>query len=155
MKKVYILLSLLLIGCTQPMILTTQDLNELDLRVIDCNREEYKTGEYSPLAEYHVCTYQRENTQIVVEIKRYTDPHELNGSYQYSSLHLRGFEGLISEDEYGDMSRFYVNNESDIYYYHLWIAEDNSLIHVTSKGKIDAIDYVPEIGQRIMQILKN
>ena len=99
------------------------------------------------------------NTSVVLELKRYTNLEDLNGSYQYGSSHLFSAKGLISEDEYGDMSRFRVNseedyggqyNEADIYYYHLWIVQDLFLIHITSSGSEEAGKVIERMGQQIL-----
>jgi hypothetical protein len=100
------------------------------------------------------------DTGVVIELKKYTNSGDLNGSYQYESLHLRSIEGLISENDYGDQSRFYVNNENDygaeyndpnMYYYALYISKNEYLIYVTSKGtSVEAKEYVAKIGRRIL-----
>ena len=174
--KLAIILAILLIligGCsivqdsisgTQELVLNEQDLQQLWMTSngTDCQTEEYQTNEYSPLAQYSICYYtinSLNDTQIILELKKYTNFEDLNGSYQYSSLHLRSVEGLISENDYGDQSRFSVNNENDymghlnkpgVYYYHLWICKDKYLIHITSKGSEEAKDYIVKIGQQIL-----
>lgn len=124
-----------------------------------CRTEDYETGPSSSLAQYSFCNYSLGDTEVIIELKRFTNPEDLNGSYQYDSSHLYSAEGLISEDDYGDMSRFRVNNENDymghlnppgVYYYHLWITKDLYLIHVTSKGTVEAEDSIAEIGQAIL-----
>lgn len=135
-------------------------LDELDLDYLglidagqDCSIQNYETSNTSPLAQYNYCNYtfiEINDSWVVVELSKFTNKHDLNGSYQYSSLHLRGLQGLISEDSYGDMSRFYVNNEYTIYYYHLWIVKDNYLIHITSKGSEDAKSHIESIGKRFI-----
>lgn len=144
------------ISGTQALVLNEQDLQQLGMAVYgtDCQTEEYQTNAYSPLAQYSFCTYainSLNNTQVVLELQKFTNLEDLNGTYQYSSLHLRGFQGLISEDDYGDLSRFYVNNESAVYYYHLWICKNEYLIHITSKGSKEAEEYIAKIGRGILR----
>ena len=169
---ILIILFILLIGCTrvqEPTINTTQKLilNEQDLQQIgmrsngtDCKTEEYETSEFSPLAQYSTCFYTINNhTEIIIELKKFTNFEDLNGSYQYDSSHLFSVQGLISENAYGDFSRFRVSNENDyggqyndpnIYYYHLWIVKDKYLIHITSKGKEEAKEYIAKTGRLIL-----
>jgi hypothetical protein len=61
------------------------------------------------------------------------------------------------------MSRFRVNNENDyggqfnppgVYFYHLWIAKDLHLIHVTSKGVEQDKTYIEKTGQKILEKLE-
>lgn len=117
----------------------------------NCQTEEYETN--SPLSQYSICNYivdRLNDTQIVLELKKFTNSEDLMGTFQYESLHLRGFQGLISEDDYGDFSRFYVSNESTIYYYHLWIIKNEYLIHITSKGSKEAGSYIEKTGRLIL-----
>ena len=143
------------ISGTKELVLNEQDLLQLEITSAgnECQTEEYQTDEYSPLAQYTFCTYainSLNDTQVVIELKKFTNLEDRNGTYQYESLHLRGFQGLISENDYGDLSRFYVNNESTVYYYHLWIGKNEYLIHITSKGTKEAGEYIAKIGQRIL-----
>ena len=143
------------ISGTKELVLNEQDLLQLEITSAgnECQTEEYQTDEYSPLAQYTFCTYainSLNDTQVVIELKKFTNLEDRNGTYQYESLHLRGFQGLISENDYGDLSRFYVNNESTVYYYHLWIGKDEYLIHVTSKGNNEAGEYIAKIGHQIL-----
>ncbi|HIH04835.1 TPA: hypothetical protein HA281_02810 [Candidatus Woesearchaeota archaeon] len=143
------------ISGTQELVLNEQDLQQLGMTSdgTDCQTEEYQTNGYSPLAQYSFCNYtinSLNDTQVVLELQKFTNVEDRNGTYQYSSLHLRGFEGLISENDYGDLSRLYVNNESTVYYYHLWIGKDEYLIHITSKGTKEAGEYIAKIGRRIL-----
>ncbi|MBI4144620.1 hypothetical protein HY493_00245 [Candidatus Woesearchaeota archaeon] len=140
------------ISGTPELVLDGQDLQQIGIAGT-CRTEEYQTDEHSPLAQYSFCNYSINSltdTEVVLELKKFTDFEDLNGTYQYESLHLRGFQGLISEDGYGDLSRFYVNNESTVYYYHLWIVKNEYLIHITSKGSEDAGEYIEDIGRRIL-----
>lgn len=150
------------ISKNQDLILNTRDLEQLGMTGDDCKTEEYPTNEYSPLAQYSFCNYtisSLNDTEVVMELKKFTNAHDRNGSYQYESLHLSSSEGLISENEFGDMSRFRVSNENDyggqfngpnVTYYHLYIGKDEYLIHITSKGSKGAGEYIGKIGQRIM-----
>jgi hypothetical protein len=99
------------------------------------------------------------DTQVIIELQKFANYEALDGSYQYSSQHLYSIEGLISENVYGDQSRFRVNNVNDyggqynvpgVYYYHLWICKDLYLIHITSKGSEGAREYIANIGQQIL-----
>ena len=135
--------------------MTSDHLNQLGMTTngTACQTEEYPTDEHSPLAQYGICSYiiDRLNyTEVVIQLSKFTNLADRNGTYQYESLHLRGFEGIISENDYGDLSRFYVNNESTVYYYHLWISKNEYLIHITSKGTKEAQEYIAEIGSRIL-----
>jgi len=143
------------ISGTQGLVLNEKDLQQLGITSdgTDCQTEDYPTNEFSPLAQYSICNYainSLNDTQVVLELQKFTNFEDLNGTYQYSSLHLRGFQGLLSENEYGDMSRFYINNESTVYYYHLWICKNEYLIHTTSKGSKEAGEYIEKIGRRIL-----
>ncbi|MFH1364881.1 MAG: hypothetical protein ABIH52_04500 [Candidatus Aenigmatarchaeota archaeon] len=181
MRKEFLLFGLLSIiivisGCTQskttPTISGTQELvlNEQDLQQlgmtsdgIDCyTEEEYTNIVDSSPGQYTFCNFTIKNlndTEVVIELKKFTNIEALNGTYQYDSSHLYSIEGLIGENEYGDMSRFRVNNEHDyggqynepgIYYYHLWITKDLYLIHITSKGIMEAEEYISKIGRQIL-----
>ena len=152
------------ISGTQELVLNEQDLQQLGMTSdgTDCLTEEYTTNEYSPLAQYSFCNYNinsLNDTQVVLELKKFTNFEDLNGKYQYDSQHLFSIEGLISENDYGDQSRFRVNHENDymghlnepgVYYYHLWICKNEYLIHITSKGTMEAEDYIARIGRQIL-----
>lgn len=139
------------------------DLENLDISLGEdgCRTEIYETNR-SSLAQDTFCSYKIDElngTDIIIEIKKFTNLKDLNGSYQYSSSHLQSSKGIISENEFGDQSIFRVNheddymgnlNEEDVYYYHLWIAKDFYLIHVTSGGSEDAKEYISEIGKTIL-----
>jgi len=128
------------------LVLSEQDLASLRLTLAqDCAFVHYQTNNQA-LAAYGLCNYTLGSTEVIVELKELTTIEDLNGSYHYESLHLRGREGLISEDTLGDMSRFYVNNESTVYY-HLWTSKDTVLIHVAFKGSKDAKG-ITKIGHR-------
>ncbi|MGV8141052.1 MAG: hypothetical protein ACP5NW_01270, partial [Candidatus Woesearchaeota archaeon] len=132
----------------QELLLTEQDLAQLGMTSggydelhqlgwidngTDCKIEEFQTGENSPTTQTGICSYIIESlndTEIIIQYTEYTNLNDLNGSYQYSSLHLRGAKGLLSENAFGDQSRFYVNNEDDygaennppgVYYYSLYM----------------------------------
>ena len=144
-------------------------LNEQDLQVLEitnngtyCRSEEYNTSEFSPLAQYSICSYtinSLNDTQVILELKKYTNFVDLNGTYQYESLHLRSVEGLISQNDYGDQSRFYINNVNDyggnltdasISYYALYITKDGYIIYISSKGSKEAGEYIAKIGRQIL-----
>jgi hypothetical protein len=100
------------------------------------------------------------DTSIIIELQKFADYEALNGTYQYDSLHYYSIQGLISENTFGDQSRFRLNNENDyggqfnppgVYFYHLWITKDLYLIHVTSSGTSqEAEGYVANIGRQIL-----
>ena len=152
------------ISGTHDLVLNEQDLQQLGVinDGIDCNTEEYETNEYSTLAQYTFCNFTINNlndTEVVLQLQKFANYQAINGTYQYDSSHLYSVEGLISENTFGDQSRFRVNNENDyggqlnepgIYYYHLWICKDLYLIHVTSKGSEEAEEYIAKIGQQIL-----
>ena len=152
------------ISGTQDIVLSEQDIQQLGMTSagIDCNTEEYETNEYSPLAQYSMCKYNissLNDTEVVIELKKFTNLEDLNGTYQYDSLHLYSIEGIISENEFGDQSRFRVNNENDymghlndpnVYVYHLWITKNEFLVHITSSGTVEVEHSIEGIGQRIM-----
>lgn len=111
---------------------------------------------------YSICTYNvssLNNTDVVVQIKRFADYASLNGSYQYDSSHYFSSTGLISTDELGDQSTFRRStdddyggeqNPDDVHYYHLWVTKDLYLVHVTSSGSEDAKNVVTAIAERIL-----
>lgn len=116
----------------------------------------------SSMGQYSICGYlisSLNDTEVIIEFQKFADYEALNGSYQYGSSHLYSVEGLISENDYGDQSRFRVNNENDyggqynspgVYFYHLWFTKDLYLIHITSKGSKDAKEYIESTGQQIL-----
>jgi len=181
--KVIILaiLMILITGCskntisgTKDLILNKQDLsqlgltashNETELQFFGMNGTNCQTDESytnivdSSQGQYSICIYTLNNTEIIIELQKFANLEALDGSYQYSSLHLYSIQGLISENTYGDQSRFRVNNVNDyggeyndpnIYYYHLWITKDLYLIHITSSGSSDVKEYIPRIGLQIL-----
>lgn len=148
---------------TTELLLTEQDLQQLGMtnNGTDCLTEEYPTDAYSPLAQYSFCNYiiNSLNTEVVLELKKFTNFNDLNGSYQYDSSHLYSVQGLMSENDFGDQSRFRVSNEHDygsqfndpnVFYYHLWISKNEYLIHITSKGSKEAKEYIAKMGQLIL-----
>jgi hypothetical protein len=166
------------ISGTQELVLNEQDLQELGIKK-DLNEQDLlqlglssgdncrTDGEYSnivdsTLGQYTICAYlipSLNNTQVIIEWQKFADYEALNGSYQYDTSHLYSVQGLISENDYGDMSRFRVNNENDyggefnppgIYFYHLWFTKDLYLIHITSSGSKDAEEYIATIGRLIL-----
>lgn len=148
----------------QELVLNEQDLQQLGMsNGTNClTDEEYTNIVDSSQGQYVICVYtlpSLNDTQIIIELQKFANLEALNGTYQYSSLHLYSIEGLISENVYGDQSRFRVNNEHDyggqynepnVYYYHLWICKDLYIIHITSKGSMEAEEYIAKIGQRIL-----
>ncbi|MBN2454551.1 hypothetical protein JXB11_03315 [Candidatus Woesearchaeota archaeon] len=147
----------------------TSNLNEQDLEQLgitggtNCWTDEaYSNIVDSSLGQYTVCAYlipALNDTQVIIQLQKFADYEALNGSYQYDSSHLYGAKGLISENAFGDQSRFRVNNGDDygaefnppgVYYYHLWIAKDLYLIHITSSGTEEAEGQIAEIGKQIL-----
>jgi hypothetical protein len=168
---------LLFIGCSsinevktsdivsvQQLVLTGKDIKQLGLSSGGaCSLDEnYSNIIDSSAGQYSFCNYtinSINHTEIAVILQKFADYEALNGSYQYDSLHLYSVEGIISENTFGDQSRFRVNNEHDyggefnppgVYFYHLWIANDLFLIHITSGGSKEAKQYVTDIGGLIL-----
>jgi len=153
------------ISGTQELALNEQDLQQLGMTSngTACQtEEEYTNIVDSSLGQYSFCNYiinSLNDTEVIIELQKFANYEALNGSYQYESQHLFSVQGLISENDYGDQSRFRVNNENDyggqynepnIYYYHLWICKNEYLIHITSKGSREAEEYIPNIGRLIL-----
>jgi hypothetical protein len=148
---------------TQELLLNAQDLQQLGMTSnTDCQTEE-QTSIYSSQVQYSICNYtinSLNDTWVVLELKKFTNLEDRNGTYQYESSHLFSVQGLMSENDYGDQSRFRVNNVNDyggqynepgVYYYHLWICKNEYLIHITSKGRSkEAVDYIAKIGRQIL-----
>ncbi len=134
----------------------------MEISGLSCRTEDYETGARASLAQYSFCNFtitSLNGTEVILEVKKYTNMEDRTGAYQYESSHLFGQEGLISENEYGDLSRFRVSSEDDymghlnnpgVYYYHLWICKDLYLIHVTSSGTVEAEDEVASVGEHIL-----
>lgn len=163
----YAILALVLIAAcsvqgpatTDDLILNEQDVSALGLSVDHCLTEPFQTGDNVPVTETSFCNYTKEDSAITIILTRYSNTEDLNGAYQYDSSHYYSADGLISEDTYGDQSRFRVNSENDyggelndpnVHYYHLWITKDLYLIHITSKGVESDKVVVADIGERIL-----
>ncbi|MFH1236799.1 MAG: hypothetical protein V1648_00125 [Candidatus Aenigmatarchaeota archaeon] len=152
------------ISGTLDLTLNAQDLQHLGMTEHECRTEDnYGNIVDSSPGQYTFCNYttsELNDTEIIVELQKFENIEALNGTYQYSSLHLFSIQGLISENAYGDQSRFRVNNVNDyggefnepgVYYYHLWITKNEYLIHIISGGRNqEAGDYVTRIGQQIL-----
>jgi hypothetical protein len=185
MKRLIILLGLMTVivisGCvgqnltpttkvsgTQELLLNAQDLQQLGMTSAmsyngtDCQTEE-QTSIYSSTVQYSICNYtinSLNDTWVVVELNKFANYEELNGTFEYESQHLFSVQGIISVNDYGDQSLFRVNNVNDymgqlnnpnVYNYHLWICKDLFLIHITSRGSSkDAKEYIPKIGRQIL-----
>ena len=144
----------------------TEDINEQDIQLFEITEgncrtdEEYVNIVDSSQGQYSICVYYILNdTQVIIELQKFANLEALNGAYQYDSSHYYSIEGIISENTFGDQSRFRVNNEQDyggefndpdVYFYHLWITKDKYLIHITSKGSKEAEEYIAKIGWRIL-----
>jgi len=154
-----------IISGTQELILNEQDLQLLGMSVgTDCQTDNaYSNIVDSSTGQYTFCNYtinSLKDTEVIIQLQRFMDKEALEGSYQYDSSHLYSIEGIISEDVYGDKSRFRMNNKNDymgelnepgVYNYHLWICKGLYLIHVTSGGRNKEVgDYIPKIGQKIL-----
>lgn len=153
----------------QELALNEQDLQQLGMTQVwnetDCQTQEYTTMNMHQ-AQYSICNYtinSLNDTWVVIELEKFINREDLNDTYQYESSHLFSVQGLISENDYGDQSRFRVNNVNDyggqynepnVYYYHLWICKNEYLIHITSKGSKEAGEYITKIGQRILSKFK-
>lgn len=142
-------------------------INEIDLKEIgvhpvsECKTENYKDKQ-SSLKEYSFCNYtvnQLNNTWIFIELKKFSNKKDLYSFYEYDSQHLFAIDGILSENRYGDKSRFRINSENDygaefsnpnIFYYHLWICKDDYLIHITSKGSDQASIYIEKIAEFVL-----
>ena len=153
------------ISGTQELVLNEQDLQQLGMsNGTNCRTEEgYSNIVDSSLGQYSICIYNinsLNDTQVIIELQKFANLGALNGSYQYNSVHLRSIEGLISQNDYGDQSRFYLNNVNDyggqyndpnVYYYTLYTCKNEYLIHITSKGRSkEALDYIAKIGRQIL-----
>ena len=149
----------------------TSDLNEQDLQQMgitgngtNCQTDKNYTNIVdSSQGQYSICIYNigsLSDTEVIIELQKFANYEALNGAYQYDSQHLYSIQGLISENDFGDQSRFRVNNVNDyggqyndpnMYYYHLWICKDLYLIHITSSGRSkEAVDYIAKIGRQIL-----
>lgn len=148
----------------QELLLSQQDLSELGMTTngTDCIIEEFQTSEFSPLGVYGTCFYTitKDNTEVVIEYKKFSNKDDLNGAYQYESSHYRSVEGILEQDTYGDQSKFYVNNENDygaefnppgVYFYTLYFTKDEFMVHVTTKGKKEETkEDIANIGRVIL-----
>lgn len=144
--------------------LNKTDLEQLGITENNCRTDyEYSNIIDSSLGQYSICSYiisSLNDTKVIIELQKFANYEALNGTYQYNSMHLFGTKGLISENDFGDQSRFRVNSEDDygaefnepgMYYYHLWICKDLYLIHITSSGRSkEAKDYIARIGRQIL-----
>lgn len=163
---------------TQQLLLTEQEVEQLglsneinadDLEVLglangtNCHTEEgYSNVVDSTMGQYSICAYNvpaLNDTQIIIQLTRYENTEARNGSYMYESSHYYSAQGLISENDYGELSRFRMSNENDYggeynvpgeYYYHLWICKELYLIHITSGKSLEAKGYIEDIAQVIL-----
>jgi hypothetical protein len=154
------------IAGNRELMLNSQDLAQLGMAGAksydgnDCQTEQ-QTSIYSSEVQYSVCNYTIAglDASLIVELKKFSIQEDLDGTYQYESSHLFSAQGLISEDTFGDKSRFRVSNENDyggqynqpgVYYYHLWIVKGHFLIHITSGGANETGEYVADTGLQIL-----
>jgi hypothetical protein len=139
-----------------------QELQQLGIAKQEECRTEEQTSIYSSMVQYGFCNYTIDglnNTGVIIELKKFTNHDDLNGTYQYESSHLFGAKGLIGENDYGDQSRFRVNSDDDygaqynppgIYFYHLWFTRGLYLVHITSGGSVGARDYIERAGRLML-----
>lgn len=151
------------ISGTQDLVLNEQDLQQLGMTSnwAECQTDEQTSFDLSPV-QYTFCNYSIDSlsdTEVFLEMKKFTNLEELDNTYQYESSHLFGAKGLISENTFGDHSRFRVNSDDDygaefnepgVYFYHLWICKNEYFIHITSKGAGEAEGYIAETGRLIL-----
>ncbi len=147
----------------------SNNLNEQELAQLgftnnktNCQSDADYTNIDSSQNQHNICIYNINNlnTSVIIELTKYANSTELNYAYQYSSGHLYSVQGIISENDYGDQSKFRVNdihdyggefNDPNMFYYHLWICKDTYLIHITSAGtNKEAKEYVAKIGRQIL-----
>ncbi|MCX8179005.1 MAG: hypothetical protein N3D75_04225 [Candidatus Aenigmarchaeota archaeon] len=124
--------------------------------------KEYYNQRQSSIKQYIYCNYtvnSLSDTWIFLEIKKFQNKNDLYNAYEYDSQHLFAADGIISENTYGDKSRFRINSKNDygaefvdpnISYYHLWICKNNYLIHITSKGSKQANEYIERMADLIL-----
>ena len=126
---------------------------------LNCTNEVYNTTEFSPLAENTLCMFNINNSEFYLEIKKFSNQNDLNGSYGYNSAHLFGGKGFLNHTTYGDQSRLHVNAGDDygaefdpkgVSYYHLWFTKDLYLVHVTSKGVESDRASIENIGHLVL-----
>jgi hypothetical protein len=152
----------------QDLALNTQDLQQLGMTQVwnetDCQTQEnYANVVDEKLGQYSICNYtinSLNDTWVVIELNKFANYEELNGTFEYESQHLFSVQGIISVNDYGDQSLFRVNNVNDymgqlnnpnVYNYHLWICKNLYLIHITSRGSSkDAVENIPKIGLQIL-----
>lgn len=169
------------ISGTQDLVLNEQDLQQLgvtrnlnaqnlqQLGITENGTNCHTEGNYSNIVDssqgqYSICIYlipSLNGTEVIIQLQKFADYEALNGSYQYDSSHLYSVEGLISENDFGDQSRFRVNNVNDyggqfnepgMYYYHLWFTKGLYLVHITSSGRSkEAKEYIAEIGRMVLE----
>lgn len=135
-------------------------LAQLGLDGTNCKTEEQTVFDASGV-DYGICSYASSslnNTQVIIELKKFANASEAKNAYYYDSSHLYSAKGIISKDEYGDQSLFRMNSKddymgnldpADLFYYHLWFIKDAYLIHITSKGSKDAGEMVARIASII------
>jgi len=133
----------------------------MDFNGTNCRSEEQTSYDLSSV-QYTLCTYAipgLNDTEVIVELKRFGSMDALNGSYQYESSHLFGAKGIISQNDFGDQSKFHVNSDDDygaefntpgIYYYHLWFTKGLYMVHITSGGSEDAKGYIASMGRQFL-----
>lgn len=169
---VLMILIIFLVGCTAKTDITktiSKNLTAKDLiptkeaigatTELNCTSEIYNTSEFSPLAENTFCNFNINDSEFYLEIKKFSNQNDLNGSYQYNSAHLFGSKGFLNHTIYGDQSKLHVNAGDDygaefdpkgVSFYHLWFTKDLYLIHITSKGVESDRAYIENIGKKIL-----
>ncbi|HLC60421.1 MAG TPA: hypothetical protein VJJ52_03245 [Candidatus Nanoarchaeia archaeon] len=167
------------ISGVQELVLNEQDLKQLGLMTsnrtfgpivlngTDCQIEGWVYNQTVYLNNYSTwCTYtinSVKDTEVTIHyIGKITNPEDLNGTYQYNSGHYVSSKGIISENDFGDQSKFHVNSDEDygaefnkpgIYYYHLWFTKDGYLIEISNNGTKEGNktkEYIAKIGRQIL-----
>ena len=165
---VSLILIIFLVGCTAKQT-TTKETSAKELiptkeqigatTELNCTSEVYNTTEFSPLAEYSFCSFKINDSEFYLEIKKFSNQNDLNGSYQYDSSHLFGGKGFLNHTTYGDQSKLHVNAGDDygaefdpkgVSFYHLWFTKDLFLFHVTSRGIESDRASIEKIGHVIL-----
>src|SRR3989338_4569467 len=70
----------------------TDDVSESELQAFGLNGTNCRIEE-----QYSICIYNipgLNNTQVIVELKKFTNFEDLNGTYHYNSLHMFSSQGL-------------------------------------------------------------
>ncbi len=144
------------------LLLSTEEVALLQLSVDqECVIEEYQTSETSPLAQSSFCSFvsQNDSVHLIIDIKKYTNEQDVLGSFQYQSSRHRSPQGILAQNTHGSYSTFVMNveedymghlNDPEMYYYHLWIAKDLFLIHITSRGTVSDESLLLAVADKLL-----